>query len=101
MHSVPYRGDLNVTSKRLKNWIRNTKFEEANVELVQGSAINYLVVIDFEATCEIDSPAGFQQEIIEFPAVLVNVEKRVIVCTPPLYIILPFSTRGFCKFSMC
>ena len=75
------RGHLSVTSKRLKNWIKTTKLKEENVKL-KGSSIDYLVVIDFEATCEKGSPEGFQQEIIEFPAVLINVEKREMVCSP-------------------
>lgn len=72
------RGHQSVTTKRLKNWIKTTKLKEENVKL-KGSGIDYLVVIDFEATCEKESPEGFQQEIIEFPAVLVNVEKREMV----------------------
>lgn len=32
----------------------------------------YLLIIDFEATCEEKNPPGYPHEIIEFPAVLVN-----------------------------
>lgn len=39
---------------------------------------DYLAVIDFEATCEENNP-GFRHEIIEFPVVLVDVEKMEIV----------------------
>lgn len=40
---------------------------------------DYLVVIDFEATCMPDPPKNFQHEIIQFPAVLVSVRDRMIV----------------------
>ena len=43
--------------------------------------IDFIIVIDFEATCEKDNPPNFIQEIIEFPAVLVNVHARQIVCS--------------------
>ena len=34
---------------------------------------DYLVVIDFEATCEEKNSAEYPHEIIEFPAVLIDV----------------------------
>ncbi len=34
--------------------------------------MDFLVVIDFEATCEERNPVDYQHEIIEFPAVLVD-----------------------------
>jgi len=40
---------------------------------------DYLVVIDFEATCEIHNPDDFQHEIIQFPAVLIDVHRQEIV----------------------
>lgn len=40
----------------------------------------YLLVIDFEATCT-SSNADYQHEIIEFPMVLVDVLKKEVVCT--------------------
>eukprot|EP00794_Sanderia_malayensis_P005617 gene5618-6308_t len=63
-------GNFQVKQKRLKNWTRNEKLKEANVELPGKYKIDYYVVIDFEATCEKDNPSTFVQEIIEFPAVL-------------------------------
>jgi hypothetical protein len=42
--------------------------------------LEFLVVIDFEATCDQDRPPGtYVQEIIEFPAVLVDIGKQEIV----------------------
>lgn len=40
---------------------------------------DFLVVIDFEATCEKENAEDFQHEIIQFPAVLVDVQQQVIV----------------------
>lgn len=44
-----------------------------------GTYYDYLCIIDFEATCEIANPSGFQHEIIEFPAVLLNTKTLQIV----------------------
>ena len=55
------------------------RLKEAEVEEDAKYEIDHYVVIDFEATCEKDSPPGFIHEIIEFPAVLINVKRREIV----------------------
>jgi 3'-5' exoribonuclease 1 len=39
---------------------------------------DYLAVIDFEATCDENNPS-YRHEIIEFPIVLVDVDKMEIV----------------------
>lgn len=39
----------------------------------------FLLVIDFEATCQEHNPAGFKYEIIEFPIVLVDTHKKLVV----------------------
>ena len=67
-----------MVSKRLKNWVKTSRLKEANVDFKKAK-IDYIVVIDFEATCEKDNPSGFRHEIIEFPAVLVNVKTKEIV----------------------
>ena len=41
--------------------------------------IQYLVVVDFEATCEDPNPSDYIHEIIEFPAVLYNVNSKAVV----------------------
>ncbi|KAJ3129223.1 3'-5' exoribonuclease 1 [Nowakowskiella sp. JEL0407] len=38
----------------------------------------YLCVLDFEATCEKDSGFDFENEIIEFPVVLINIESNLV-----------------------
>jgi len=40
---------------------------------------DYLVVIDFEATCDVVNPEDFQHEIIQFPAVLIDVHRQEVV----------------------
>ena len=58
--------------------IRAKKLENADVELDKYK-LDFIIVIDFEATCEQDNPPGFIHEIIEFPAVAINVTKREVV----------------------
>lgn len=68
-----------VLKKRLKNYYKRQKLVAANVKNgVKNTSYEYLVVIDFEATCE-EVNDNFVHEIIEFPAVLINVEKQEIV----------------------
>lgn len=52
---------------------------------------DYICVVDFEATCEVDNPSDFHHEIIEFPIVLINTHTLEIVsqvfticCLPPM-----------------
>ncbi len=45
----------------------------------------YFVVVDFEATCD-DTTKPDPQEIIEFPAILIDVEKREVVDTFHTYV---------------
>lgn len=40
---------------------------------------SFLIVIDFEATCESTNPNNFDHEIIEFPVVVIDTEKKAIV----------------------
>lgn len=40
---------------------------------------DYICVVDFEATCEVDNPSDYHHEIIEFPMVLINTHTLEIV----------------------
>ena len=40
---------------------------------------DYVLVIDFEATCQEHNPKDFKFEIIEFPIVVINVRKMELV----------------------
>ena len=78
-----FRGTHDVKCKRLKSWVRTSRLKEANVE-VMAPSMDYIVAIDFEATCEEENPPGFPHEIIEFPAVLISVKEMEIVSEPIL-----------------
>jgi len=82
--------------KRLKFHLRNQAVGRlANLEIMNSYCYDCVVVVDFEATCEIEnqstptssvapSPSktsSSTQEIIEFPAILVDVRKKQIVST--------------------
>lgn len=41
--------------------------------------LDYLIVIDFEATCRQDCPEDWLYEIIEFPALLLNARTLKVV----------------------
>jgi len=41
--------------------------------------VDYLIIIDFEATCREDCPNDWLYEIIEFPAILLNVHTLNVV----------------------
>lgn len=63
--------------------------------LVNSNDISYYIVIDFEATCCKDQSKAFKQEIIEFPAVMVDARKMAVVSFYSFFIIL-----GINKFSI-
>jgi len=70
-------GNKSVLIRRLKNFYRRTLLNVAGVQEQNENGkirfvFHYYVVIDYEATCELVKTSEFQQEIIEFPAVLVN-----------------------------
>lgn len=46
---------------------------------VTDTYYDYICVVDFEATCEVDNPSDFHHEIIEFPMVLINTHTLEIV----------------------
>lgn len=39
----------------------------------------YIAVVDFEATCHANQGNSYPHEIIEFPIVLIDVERKMIV----------------------
>ena len=58
---------------------RLSLFEKRAVK-VSPNQLQYLLIIDFEATCEAEQKPGmYEQEIIEFPAVLVDARTKNIV----------------------
>lgn len=98
LHAV---GGKDVLKKRLKSYYKRQKLAAANLRNgVKGTSFDYLVIIDFEATCvENSDPDTFVHEIIEFPGVLVDVKQKTIVgmfrkfCKPTINPVL----SDFCK----
>ncbi|XP_055328732.1 3'-5' exoribonuclease 1-like isoform X2 [Paramacrobiotus metropolitanus] len=79
---------------------RLSLFEKRKPGLKPEYALDYLIVIDFEATCYENKRAGtYEQEIIEFPAVLIDIRNRCVLdsfhryCRPVKHRIL----SDFCK----
>lgn len=92
-------GVKEVLKKRLKNFYKRKKLTAANLKKgIEHPQYDYYVVIDYEATCQ-ENNNNFIQEIIEFPAVLVDAEQKKIVgmfrefCKPTLNPVL----SDFCK----
>ncbi|XP_076034444.1 3'-5' exoribonuclease 1-like [Oratosquilla oratoria] len=75
------RGKKEVLKKRLKAYYKRRKLAQANLKDPGGVRFHYnhFVVIDFEATCDSNTPNGYRHEIIEFPAVLINTKSKSIV----------------------
>ena len=61
---------------RLKTHYKKIFLSEKNGRPYEQRHVNckYFVAVDFEATCMEENGAAFPHEIIEFPAVLVEVE---------------------------
>ncbi|GAB1604417.1 3'-5' exoribonuclease 1-like [Argonauta hians] len=72
------RGNKKVLLKRLKMYYKKHRLRSVNSSLVKETAFEFLLVIDFEATCT-PYNTNFKHEIIEFPIVLVDVKQRQIV----------------------
>ncbi|XP_046368295.2 3'-5' exoribonuclease 1-like isoform X1 [Haliotis rufescens] len=70
-------GVKEVLKRRLKNFYKKQKLMKARIKTPGSTKYDYLVVIDFEATCEREVD-DYQHEIIEFPAILVDVAEMTI-----------------------
>ena len=81
-----YRGEHHVIQQRFKNHLhRSIAAAETDcppnaVQPTNPLNLDYLVVIDFEATCQENCPKDWVYEIIEFPALLLNVHTLKMVC---------------------
>ncbi|VDK87850.1 unnamed protein product [Litomosoides sigmodontis] len=78
---IDSRGKRNELYKRLKKYFRREFAIIKNAESVRNKTetfYDYLVVMDFECTCEADL-YDYKHEIIEFPAILVDVRRKEIV----------------------
>ncbi|RUS76797.1 hypothetical protein EGW08_015443, partial [Elysia chlorotica] len=72
-------GVKDVLKKRLKNYYKRQRTAQSNRALTEDDVLkfDYLVVIDYEATCS-ETNDNFVHEIIEFPAVLVDAQGNVL-----------------------
>lgn len=73
-----HTGSVDILKKRLKNFYRKQKLSSANIVTIK-KLYPYYVIIDFEATCKEVNDPGYPHEIIEFPAVLVDTEKLIVI----------------------
>ena len=96
-------GKKDPLKRRLKEHYKEQKLVEAGLwEPRAKKNVDYLLVIDFEATCEEKNPAGYPHEIIEFPAVLVsceNVDRPEIIDVFHSYVkpVINPTLSEFCK----
>ena len=72
------RGVKEVLKKRLKNYYKRKKLAKERGKPFKKNNFDFFAVIDFEATCE-ENNIDFPHEIIEFPIVLIDVQKMEIV----------------------
>lgn len=73
------RGNKDVIKRRLKMYYKNIKLaKEAKIVKPKRLKYDYIMVIDFEATCE-KNHRNYNHEIIEFPIVVVSTLHMKIV----------------------
>ena len=76
-----------VLSKRLATYLRreailqeeSPPWELHNAVQTNPYGLDYLLVLDFEATCEQVNPPDFIHEIIEFPVLMFNIKTLTVV----------------------
>ncbi|CAD5118301.1 DgyrCDS7014 [Dimorphilus gyrociliatus] len=66
-----------VLQRRLKNYYKRQLYAESQRQLSQPT-LDYIVVIDFEATTEETKGNDYPHEIIEFPIVLIDVKSATV-----------------------
>ena len=82
-----FRGSDTIVCKRYKQQLRRTIIESdpspppelARHLTTNPLGLHYLLIIDFEATCEAVNPPDYIHEIIEFPVLLFNMKTKEIV----------------------
>ena len=73
-----FRGCKSVLRKRLKSYYRMKFLSEAQISK-EALKVDFLMVIDFEATCQQKNGRDYLHEIIEFPIVLIDVAQKKMV----------------------
>ncbi|XP_050398100.1 3'-5' exoribonuclease 1 [Patella vulgata] len=77
-YNMDTNGTTEILKRRLKNCYKKRKLNDVSISDSNASKFDYIVVIDYEATCEADV-FNYRHEIIEFPAILVNVPNGELV----------------------
>ncbi|XP_041368570.1 3'-5' exoribonuclease 1-like [Gigantopelta aegis] len=83
------RGVKDILKRRLKNYYKKQSLMKAHIKSPGNTKFDYLLVIDYEATC-MENNTNYKHEIIEFPGVLIDVQEMKIVdefhcyCKPQL-----------------
>lgn len=86
-HKHTHRGIQQVLIKRLKHRLRQDAIRSdpsAPWDLrcqteSNPYGLDYLCILDFEATCEAENPPDYVHEIIEFPVLLLNLKTLQVV----------------------
>ncbi len=95
MYASLHSGVKDILYKRLKSHLRlecisqdkTAPWELQNQCQTNPYNLDYLCILDFEATCEDPNPPDYIHEIIEFPVVLLNLKTLQVVsseCLPVL-----------------
>lgn len=81
-NGLSLKGHKNVLLKRLKEYYRYTILSNCcSAKATIQNTYDFIVVVDFEATCEQEPDEDYLPEIIEFPAVLIDVKSRQVIDT--------------------
>ena len=78
-------GKKEVLRKRLKNYQKQLHLKRENLAVdgtrkeKKSKDLDFICVIDFEATCTDAAKFDYPHEIIEFPIVLINAKTKQIV----------------------
>jgi len=71
--NIDSSGKINLVKQRLKNHLKTKLLREVGLlKPTPYRGYDFLLVVDFEATCESKNLSDYPHEIIEFPGVLVN-----------------------------
>ena len=84
---LPHRGIQQVLTMRLKHRLRHDVIRSDPSppwDLLSQTeknpyGLDYLCILDFEATCEAKNPPNYVHEIIEFPVLLLNLKTLEVV----------------------
>lgn len=82
-----FSGLKDVLKKRLKNYYKRKNLANAKGVRSNGPTkprYSHFLVIDFEATCDRETP-NYPHEIIEFPVVLLDTVNQVVVSFFAIY----------------